>query len=169
MKDAALREAQLKTLSVPNTAMAVTIDCAPPVKSDVHYTNKKPVGERLALAARALAYGEKIEYSGPIFQTAKFEADKAIVSFTHIGGGLVAKSDKLVGFTLSAGDGKWVRADAAIEGDHVVVHSNAVAKPVAVRYAFEGNPECNLYNKEDMPASPFRSDAFVTFATKDGE
>ena len=168
-KDAALREAQFKSLAVPNTAMAVTIDCAPPVKSDVHYTNKKPVGQRLALAARAIAYGEKIEYSGPLFQSARFEGGKAIVTFTHIGGGLEAKGDKLIGFMLSAGPGKWVRADASIEGDHVIVHSDAVDKPVAVRYAFERNPECNLYNKDGLPASPFRSDEFVTFATKDGE
>ena len=168
-KDAALRDAQFKSLAVPNTAMAVTIDCAPPVKSDVHYTNKKPVGQRLALAARALAYGEKIEYSGPLFQSARFEGGKAIVTFTHIGSGLEMKGDKLTGFTLSAGPGKWVRADASIEGDHVIVHSGAVSMPVAVRYAFERNPECNLYNKEGLPASPFRSDEFVTFATKDGE
>jgi sialate O-acetylesterase len=168
-KDAALREAQFKSLAVRNTAMAVTIDCAPPVKSDVHYTNKKPVGQRLALAARALAYGEKIEFSGPLFQSAKFESGKAIVTFTHLGGGLEIKGDRLTGFMLSAGPGKWVRAEASIEGDHVIVHSDAVDNPVAVRYAFERNPECNLYNKEGLPASPFRSDGFVTFATKDGE
>ena len=168
-KDAALREAQFKSLSVANTAMAVTIDCAPPIKSDVHFTNKKPVGDRLALAARALAYGEKIEYSGPLFQSARFEGDKAIVTFTHLGGGLEAKGEKLTGFTLCAGSNKWVRAEASIEGDHVIVHSDAVAKPIAVRYAFERNPECNLYNKDGLPASPFRSDEFVTFATKDGE
>ena len=168
-KDAALREAQLKSLAVPNTAMVVTIDCAPPVKSDVHYANKKPVGLRLALAARALAYGEKIEYSGPLFKSARFESGKAIVTFTHVDGGLLAKGEKLIGFTLSAGGNNWVRADAAIEGDHVVVQSPRIAKPVAVRYAFEKNPECSLYNQADLPAAPFRSDANVTFATKDGE
>ncbi len=168
-KDAALREAQFKSLAVPNTAMAVTIDCAPPTKSDVHYSNKKPVGVRLALAARALAYGEKIEYSGPQFKSARFEDGKAIVTFTHPGGGLVAKGEKLTGFALSAGGNNWVRAEATIEGDRVIVQSAKVVKPVAVRYAFEKNPECNLYNKVDLPASPFRSDANVTFATKDGE
>jgi sialate O-acetylesterase len=168
-KDAALREAQFKSLSVANTAMVVTIDCAPPIKSDVHYTNKKPVGDRLALAARALAYGEAIEYSGPQFHAVTFEGDKAIVTFTHVGGGLEARGERLTGFTLSGGSNKWVRADAVIQGDRVIVHNDAVPKPTAVRYAFERNPECNLYNKDGLPASPFRSDAFVTFATKDGE
>lgn len=168
-KDAALREAQFKSLAVPNTAMVVTIDCAPPTKSDVHYTNKKPVGLRLALAARALTYGEKIEYSGPQFEFARFEDGKAIVTFTHLGGGLFARGEKLTGFTLSAGGNNWVRAEASIEGDHVILQSEKVAKPMAVRYAFEKNPECNLYNKADLPASPFRSDSNVTFATKDGE
>ncbi len=167
-KDAALREAQFKSLSVPNTAMVVTIDLAPPTKSDVHYTNKKPVGVRLALAARALAHGEKIEYSGPLFESAQFSDGKALVKFTHVGSGLAAKGEKLTGFMLSTGN-KWVRAVAAIDGERVVVQSAQVAKPVAVRYAFEKNPECNLYNKDGLPASPFRSDAFVTFSTKDGE
>ena len=128
VKDAALREAQLKTLAVPNTAMAVTIDCtAHQIGRSFH--EQEFVGGAFAKPP-ALAYGEKIEYSGPIFQSAKFEGGKAIVSFTHIGGGLAAKGDKLVGFTLSGGANKWVRADAAIEGDHVIVHSDAIAKPV---------------------------------------
>ena len=110
-KDAALREAQLKSLAVHNTAMVVTIDCAPPTPSDVHYPNKKPVGQRLALAARALAYGENVECSGPIFESAKFHDGKAIVTFTHIGGGLVAQGEKLTGFALSPGGNNWVRAE----------------------------------------------------------
>jgi sialate O-acetylesterase len=129
----------------------------------------KPVGQRLALAARAVAYGEKIEYSGPIFESAKFDANKAIVSFTHRGGGLVAQGGKLTGFLLCGADKKFVRADAAIEGDKVVVTSDKVAKPIAVRYAWERNPECNLANKEGLPASPFRSDDFVNYFTRDGD
>lgn len=166
-KDCALREAQLKTaLSVPNAALAVTIDLG--IAKDVHYPNKKPVGERLALAARARAYGEKIESSGPIFDSVRFEGNKAIVSFTHLGGGLVAKGEKLTGFLLCGKDRKFIRADAVIDGDKVIVHSDAIAAPVAVRYAWERNPPCNLYNKEGLPASPFRSDDFVNFFTRDG-
>jgi sialate O-acetylesterase len=166
-KDCALREAQFKSLSVPNTALAVTIDLG--IVGDVHYPNKKPVGQRLAIAAAGLAYGEKIEYQGPLFAGAKFEGNKAVVSFTHVGGGLIAKGgDKLLGFQLCGENKKFVRADAKIEADTVVVTSDKVPSPVAVRYAWERNPDCNLYNKEDLPASPFRSDSFVTYFTKDG-
>lgn len=165
-KDCAMREAQLRTLSVPNTALAVTIDLG--IAKDVHYPNKKPVGERLAIAARATVYGEKIEYSGPIFDSAKFEGGKAIVSFTHMGGGLIARGGKLTGFLLCGADKKFVRADAVIDGNKVIVHSDMVAAPIAVRYAWERNPACNLYNQEGLPASPFRSDEFVNYFTRDG-
>ena len=165
-KDCALREAQLKAVqATPKTALVVTIDLG--IAKDVHYPNKKPVGERLALAARGLAYGEKIVYSGPIYESAKFEAGKAVVSFTHVGGGLIAKGDRLSGFLLCGADKKFHRAEARIEADKVVVTSAQVPTPIAVRYAWERNPECNLYNREGLPASPFRSDAFVNFFTKD--
>jgi sialate O-acetylesterase len=165
-KDCALREAQLKTaLTVPKTALVVTIDLG--IAKDVHYPNKKPVGERLALAARGLAYGEKITYSGPIFASAKFEPGQAIVSFTHVGSGLTAKGDKLTGFLLAGADKKFVRAEARIDGDKVLVSNPKVATPIAVRYAWERNPECNLCNKEGLPASPFRSDEFINFFTSD--
>lgn len=165
-KDCALRESQLKTVqTTPNTALVVTIDLG---VEDVHYPNKKPVGERLALAARAVAYGEKIEYSGPIFDSAKFDGSKATVSFTHLGGGLTAKGGKLTGFLLCGQDKEFVRADAVIEKDKVVVTSPSVSNPIAVRYGWECNPECNLLNKEGLPASPFRSDTFESVATKDG-
>jgi sialate O-acetylesterase len=167
-KDCALREAQLKvSKEVRNTALVVTIDLG--IAKDVHYPNKKPVGQRLALAARALAYGNKIESSGPIFESVQFEGGKAIVSFTHVGSGLAAKDGKLTGFLLCGEDKKFLRADAAIDGDKVVVTSDKVAKPIAVRYAWERNPECNLTNKEGLPASPFRSDTFVNFFTRDGD
>jgi len=166
-KDCALREAQLKTaLTVKNAALAVTIDLGE--AKDVHYPDKKPVGQRLALAARAIAYEEKIEYSGPVFESAKFEGGKAVVSFTHVGGGLVAKGEWLTGFLICGADKKFVRADAVIEGNTVVVRSDKVPNPVAVRYAWERNPECNLQNKDGLPASPFRSDDFVNFFTRDG-
>jgi sialate O-acetylesterase len=165
-KDCALREAQLKALQMtPQTALVVTIDLG--IAKDVHYPNKKPVGERLARAARALAYGEKITYSGPIYESATFEPGKAIVSFTHLGGGLTARGDKLTGFLLCGADKKFHRAEARIEGDKVVVTSTHVATPIAVRYAWERNPECNLYNRDGLPASPFRSDTFVNFFTTD--
>jgi sialate O-acetylesterase len=166
-KDCALREAQLKTLSVPNTAMAVTIDLG--IEKDVHYPDKKPVGERLSAAARAIAYGEKIEFSGPLFKEVKIDGAKASISFTHVGGGLVAKGGALKGFAICGADRKWVRADAGIAGDTVVVSSAQVAAPVFVRYAWEKNPDCNLYNKDNFPASPFRTDEIVNFVTKDGE
>ena len=152
--------------TVTNTALAVTIDVGE--AKDVHYPNKRPVGERLALAARAVAYGEKIEYSGPMFRSAAFDGGKAAVSFTHVGGGLVAKGDTLTGFLLCGSDKKFVRAEAKIEGDKVIVSSDKVASPVAVRYAWEPNPDCNLYNKEGLPASPFRSDEFANYFTRDG-
>ena len=165
-KDCAIREVQLKTAqAIPHCALIVAIDLG--LAKDVHYPNKKPVGERAALAARALAYGEKIEYSGPLFQSAEFKDGKAVVSFTHVGGGLVAQGAKLNGFLLCGEDKRFVRAEAAIEGDKLVVQSPAVAKPVAVRYAWERNPECNLCNRQGLPASPFRSDEIVNYWTKD--
>ena len=153
-----LREAQLMTSqSVPNTAMVVTTDCGD--AEDIHPPNKKPIGERLALAARALAYGEKIEYSGPIFRDAKIDDGKAIVSFTHIAGGLVAKDGELKGFALIGADKKIVPAKAEIEGDHILVSAPEVPQPVAVRYGWANVPDVNLYNSDGLPASPFRSDS----------
>lgn len=152
-EDCQLRDVQLKTVQkTRNTALVVTIDIG---VEDVHYPNKEALGERLAIAARGLAYGEKIEISGPIFEAVRFENGKAIVAFTHVGGGLVARGDKLIGFALSGEDGAWVRADATIDGKSVVVTSDKVPAPTAVRYAWEKNPDCNLYNKEGLPASPF--------------
>jgi sialate O-acetylesterase len=125
-KDCAIREVQLQTAqAVPHCALIVAIDLG--LAKDVHYPNKKPVGDRAALAARALAYGERIEYSGPLFQSAEFKDGKAIVSFTHMGGGLVAQGDKLKGFLLCGADKRFVRAEAAIDGDKLVVQSTAVS------------------------------------------
>ncbi|MGD0092852.1 MAG: sialate O-acetylesterase [Planctomycetota bacterium] len=165
-KDCALRESQLKVVqAVPNTALVVTVDLND--GTDVHFPNKKPCGQRLALAARGIAYGEKIEYSGPIFKAAKFEGGKATVSFTHVGGGLSVKGGTLTGFLLCGADKKWVRAEVAIAGDEVVVKNDKVAQAVAVRYGWERNPDCNLYNKEGLPASPFRSDDYINYFTRD--
>jgi sialate O-acetylesterase len=165
-KDCSIREAQFKTAqTVRNCALVVTIDLG--LAGDVHYPNKKPVGDRAALAAKALAYGEKNEYSGPLFQSAEFKDGKAVVSFTHVGGGLRATGGKPTGFLLCGPNKKFMRADAAIEGDKVVVSCSAIADPIAVRYAWERNPECNLCNREGLPASPFRSDEFVSYFTRD--
>ncbi len=152
---AELREAQLMTLSVPNTGMAVTIDIGEP---DIHPKNKQDVGKRLALWALAKTYGKNIVYSGPIYTLMEINGNKAILHFDHIGGGLAAKGDSLKGFAIAGEDKKFVWADANIEGNTVVVSSDKVAVPVAVRYAWEKNPVCNLYNKEGLPATPFRTD-----------
>jgi sialate O-acetylesterase len=156
---AELREAQLLTAQkVKNTAMAVITDVGDP--NDIHPRQKAPVGERLALAARALAYGEKIVYSGPIYDSMKVEGNKAILSFKHVGGGLVVKGDRLQGFTIAGADRKFVNADAVIQENKVIVSSPKVEKPVAVRYGWANCPVVNLWNKEGLPASPFRTDDF---------
>src|ERR1041384_5215697 len=156
---AELREAQTMTLSLPRTGMAVIIDIGD--AKDIHPKNKQDVGKRLAYWAESQVYGVKdLVYSGPIFDAMKVDGNKAVVSFKHVGGGLVAKGDKLTGFAVAGEDRKFVWADAKIEGDKIVVSCDQVAKPVAVRYAWADNPECNLYNKEGLPASPFRTDAW---------
>lgn len=152
-----LREAQFLTWKdTARTAMAVTTDVGE--AEDIHPRKKEPVGARLALAARALGYGEKIEYSGPVFESLTVEGNRAILRFTHVGGGLVAKGDKLKGFTIAGADGNLVEAKAEISGDTVVVTSDAVPAPVAVRYGWANFPRVNLYNKEGLPSSPFRTD-----------
>lgn len=155
-----LREAQLVTWQkVPRTAMVVTMDCGYPENpTDWHPANKLPVGERLALAARAVAYGEKIEYSGPTYDGMKVEGAKAVLSFTHVGAGLEAKGGELKGFEVAGADGKFVAAAAQIKGSKVVVSSDKVAVPVVVRYGWTRVPDVNLFNKDGLPASPFRTD-----------
>lgn len=156
---AILREAALKTLSVPNTGMAVTIDLGE--WNDIHPDNKKEVGERLALAARKIAYGEKaLVSSGPLYQASKGEGSNIILSFTNTGSGLVAiDGEELFGFAIAGADKKFVWANAKIEGAKVVVWHDDVSQPLYVRYAWADNPfGANLYNKEGLPASPFRTD-----------
>ncbi len=154
----AFREAQHRIWQrTPNTAMVVTIDVGD--VQNIHPTRKRPVGERLALAARALSYGEPIEYSGPLFDGLKIENDRAIVSFTHLGGGLMAKGDVLKGFTIAGAGGKFVPARAEIDGANVVVTADEVSNPVAVRYAWANAPQGNLFNSAGLPAAPFRSDS----------
>ncbi len=157
---AELREAQLQTLSVPKTAITVTIDIGE--WNDLHPPNKEDVGKRLALAAERIAYGDKnIVYSGPIYQSMKIEGNKIIISFTNIGSGLAIKgSNDLKYFSIAGADGKFSWAKAKIAGNKVVVWNDDIKNPVVVRYAWADNPEgANLYNKEGLPASPFTTNA----------
>jgi len=156
---AELREAQLKSLSVPQTGMAVTIDLGE--WNDIHPDRKKEVGERLALVAEKIAYGERdIVYSGPLYQSSVTDGDKIIISFIHTGSGLVTNDgEDLSQFAIAGADKKFVWAKAKIEGDKVIVWNDDVANPMYVRYAWADNPDNpNLYNKEGLPASPFRTD-----------
>ena len=156
---AELREAQLKTLSVPNTAMAVTIDAGE--WNDLHPLDKKDVGERLALGAEKLAYGDtKLVSSGPLYQSAKIDGNKIVITFNNIGGGLIAKDGgELSQFAIAGADKKYIWANARIEGDHVIVWSDQLSQPLYVRYAWANNPDgANLYNREGLPASPFTTD-----------
>ena len=153
---ALLREAQTMTLDAsPNTGMAVTIDVGN--ETDIHPTDKKTVGERLALIALARTYGKDIPYSGPIYKSMEAKGGKAILSFDHADGGLKAKGDSLVGFEIAGADGKFVPAQARIDGDKVVVSAEGVADPKAVHYGWKAYTECNLYNGASLPASPFRT------------
>jgi len=151
-----LREAQLLTWqSVPNTGMAVTIDLGEPY--DIHPPRKLPVAQRLFLHARKLAYGEKgLVVSGPVPGKVEVTGGSVVVHFEHVGGGLVAKGGKLKGFEIAAPDEKYVPAAARIEGRTVVVSSPDVKSPKSIRYAWAGFPLCTLYNKEGLPATPFR-------------
>ena len=152
-----LREAQLLSWQkTTNTAMAVTMDCGD--ANDIHPPHKQPMGARLALAARAIAYGEKLEYSGPAFKSMKIEGSEAVLHFTHPCGGLVAKDGPLKGFTIAGADKIFHPAHAEIRGQTVVVASDTVSHPVAVRYGWANVPEGNLFNRAGLPASPFRTD-----------
>lgn len=159
--EAIKREAQLRNLSIPQTAMAVAIDNADPGDmNNVHPKNKQVIGKRLALAALATVYGERIAYSGPIYEKMKVEGNRIRIYFTHTGSGLIAKDGELKGFAIAGEDKKFTWASAKIEGNTVVVFAEGIANPVAVRYAWGNNPQTGLYNKEDIPASPFRTDNF---------
>jgi len=152
----AFREAQFNIWQkTPHTAMAVTTDVGN--AENIHPTRKRPVGERLALAARALTYGEPIEYSGPIFRDMEIDKKRAIISFTHEGGGLIAKDGDLKGFTMAGANGKFLPARAVIEGSTVVVTSNKITRPSAVRYNWAMMADGNLFNRDGLPATPFRT------------
>ncbi len=156
---AELREAQLHATKIlPNVGMAVITDVGE--QGDIHPKKKKPVGERLALAAREIAYGQKIVSSGPTFQKMRVKGDKAILTFVNVGGGLVARDGELKGFSIAGPDQRFVWADAKIDGKDIVVSSPEVKTPVAVRYGWADFPDVNLWNKDGLPATPFRTDDF---------
>lgn len=155
---AELREAQLQSLEVPNTAMAVAIDLGE--WNDIHPDRKKPVGDRLALAAENLVYGDKsIVFSGPIFKSASVADGKVQLSFDHTGSGLISHDgEELRWFSIAGEDKQFVWAKSEIKGDQVVIWSEEVKDPKYVRYAWADNPDkVNFYNKEGLPASPFRT------------
>jgi sialate O-acetylesterase len=150
-----VRDAQRKTLALANTGMAVTIDIGD--SHNIHPRDKADVGHRLALWARVLSYGEHIEDSGPLFRQAVPERNSMRVWFDHATGGVIAKGGELHGFEVAGVDGKFVPATARVDGSTVLVSSTAVASPVYVRYGWAADPKCNLYNGDDLPASPFTS------------
>ncbi len=149
-----VRNAQRQALALRNTGMAVTIDIGDP--EDLHPKNKQDVGLRLALAARAITYGEKIEWSGPLFRQVTDEEHALRVWFDHADG-LMAKGGTLTAFEVAGADGKYAPADAKIDGASVIVSSSTVTAPVSVRYGWAASPACNLFNKEGLPASPFQA------------
>ena len=153
-----LRESQfLVSQQVSNTALIVTTDCGD--AENIHPSHKQPVGERLAIAARALAYKEKIEYAGPVYRSFNIKNDEVFLNFSHIGKGLTSNhNDVLKGFTIAGRDKNFVPAKAIIKGNQVVVSDKGIKYPVAVRYGWSNVPDVNLFNGDGFPASPFRTD-----------
>lgn len=161
---AELREAQLMTTdkrsptALKNTGMAVIIDIGE--AKDIHPRNKQDVGKRLALNALANTYRKSVVWSGPLYRGMKVKGNEAVLRFDHTDDGLVAKGGELKGFAIAGADQNFVWAKAAIKGNRIVVSSDKVAEPVAVRYGWANNPDCNLYNGAGLPASPFRTDSW---------
>lgn len=159
---ASLREAQLRATQIlPNVGMAVITDLGD--QKNIHPTHKAPVGDRLALAAMAIAYHQAIEYSGPVLKEAKLDGAQIVLTFDHVAGGLATpKGEQTVtGFAICGPDGKYVWATAVIKGkDQVLVYSPEVSHPMAVRYGWADYPVVNLWNRAGLPASPFRTDDF---------
>jgi sialate O-acetylesterase len=165
------RESQAKALALPKTGMVTAVDIG--AGADVHPRDKLDVGKRLALVARHVAYGEDLVYAGPTFDKMNVEGGTIRVSFTNTGGGLMSAvppwhapnidptpASPVLGFTIAGADKKFVAADAKIDGNSVVLSSPQVAAPVAARYYWDNFTQANLYNKEGLPAFPFRSDAW---------
>ncbi len=162
---AELRDAQKQTLSLKNTGMAVIIDAGE--EKDIHPKNKQDVGIRLAYAALAKTYGLKIPFSGPAYQSQQISGKTITLSFTSTDGGLKIKNGtELKGFEIAGADQKFHWAKATIQGNKVIVSSDEVASPVAVRYAWANNPPSTLYNGADLPASPFKTDNWKDITAK---
>lgn len=154
---AEMREAQLLvSKTAPNMTMVVTTDVGE--RHNIHPRNKEPVGHRLALAARAMVYGEKIVSSGPAYRSMTVKDSCAVLSFDSVGAGLEARGVDLKGFTIAGEDMKFMPARASIQGERVVASNPAVPLPAAVRYGWSNYPEVNLFNVDSLPASPFRTD-----------
>jgi sialate O-acetylesterase len=153
-----LREAQARALTLPNTGMAVTIDIGDP--KDIHPKNKQEVGRRLALHARQQLFGEKVEANGPVFAAAEREGAAMRVRITHAEGLRLqpARTDTRLSFEIAGRNRKFFPASARVEGDSLMVSSDQVPAPAAVRYAWRNSPEARLFNGAGLPAAPFRSD-----------
>ena len=150
------REGQANVLKVPNTGMAVTIDIGD--ANNIHPKNKQEAGRRIALLAMANTYHQKVTCHGPEFKRSEINGAEIKITFTHTDGGLVAHDGGLKGFTIAGANKEWQPADARIEGDSVIVSSKEVPQPLAVRYAWLNNPDCNLYSRAGLPAMSFRTD-----------
>lgn len=158
------REAQTAALQIPNTGMIITTDLNDDV-ANIHPPFKWEVGRRLALVAEAKTYGDKkLEYSGPVYKKMNVNGDRVVLQFDHIGEGLVSQDSKpLTWFTIAGADGKFVQAQAEIKGDKVIVSSPEVKSPVAVRFSWDETAQSNFYNKDGLPAAPFRTDNTLKF------
>lgn len=152
------REAQEQVLKIPHTGMIVTTDLNDNVKN-IHPPFKWEVGRRLALMALAKTYGKDVEYSGPVYESMKVKGNQVILTFSHTGKGLENHNDKpLNWFTIAGANQKFVPATAVIKGKQVIVSAPSVNKPVAVRFAWDEAAQPNLFNKDNLPARPFRTD-----------
>lgn len=155
---AELREAQLWTaLNVPNCGIAVTTDIGD--AKDIHPRNKQDVGKRLALEALAKTYGKQLVHQGPLYKGMKIEGNAVRLEFDHVGGGLEQRGDRLAGFAIAGADGRFVHGEARIDGATVIVTGAGIDAPAHVRYGWANNPPATLFNKDGLPASPFRTDA----------
>ena len=151
-------ESQADFLKIPNTGMVVTTDLVDDL-SNIHPSYKWVVGRRLSFWALANEYGKKIVYSGPLYRKMKIIKSRIILEFYHTGSGLISSDGKpLTWFCIAGKDHKFVHAEAVIEGDKVILTSTEVKNPIAVRFAWDETAQPNFYNKEKLPASPFRTD-----------
>jgi sialate O-acetylesterase len=152
-----IRDAQRRTLSLPNTGMAVTLDIGS--QSSIHPPNKQDVGVRLALWALAKDYGKRVAYSGPFYQSMTVRNGKAYLSFTHAEGGLALKPlNSQTNFIVAGTDSVFVKAEVKVVGKSLIVFSPRVKHPAAVRYTWGNAEEATLFNKAGLPASTFRTD-----------